>query len=159
MKNNNKMKILVTGGSGFIGTNYLEYLIQNGKDDFINIDFQAPRNVEHNKYWKNCNILDKRKFKKITKEFSPTHVVHLAAKTGLSNNINDYKTNTEGVEILMDILVFLSINQMGLEEEILRGTLIPIKVLLSPSQLKKINCLIATFYLSLLLQVYQKPIN
>ena len=108
MKNNNKMKILVTGGSGFIGTNYLEYLIQNGKDDFINIDFQAPRNVEHNKYWKNCNILDKRKFKKITKEFSPTHVVHLAAKTGLSNNINDYKTNTEGVEILMDILEEIS---------------------------------------------------
>lgn len=32
------MKILVTGGSGFIGTNYIELLLRTGQAEFINLD-------------------------------------------------------------------------------------------------------------------------
>lgn len=98
------MRIIVTGGSGFIGTNYMEYLIKQGEYEIINIDFKPPRNKEHFKYWRDCDILDKPKFNKIIKDFSPTHIVHLAATCGLSNNINDFAANTKGVENLLDIL-------------------------------------------------------
>lgn len=98
------MKILVTGGSGFIGTNYMEYLIQSGDHEIINIDFKPPRNNEHFQYWRDCDILDKPKFENIVKDFSPTHVVHLAAICGLSKDMSDFAANTEGVENLMDIL-------------------------------------------------------
>lgn len=96
------MKILITGGSGFIGTNYMEFLINKNEDEFINVDFRSPRNKEHNKYWKECDILDKSKLKKIIDDFGPTHVVHLAAKTGLNEKkLSDFAANMEGVENLL----------------------------------------------------------
>lgn len=39
------MKILITGASGFIGTNLLESLRE--EYEVVNVDFNAPRNKEH----------------------------------------------------------------------------------------------------------------
>ena len=50
------MKILVTGASGFIGTNLLESF--RGDYEVINIDFRAPKNRDHLSYWKNVDIVD-----------------------------------------------------------------------------------------------------
>lgn len=95
------MKILVTGGSGFIGTNYINLLLEEGFSDFINIDIKTPRNREHNKFWHECDILDKELFAKEIKDFQPTHILHLAAKTGLDEK--NFATNIEGVENLVNI--------------------------------------------------------
>jgi len=52
------MRILVTGGSGFIGTNYIGLLLRNGQADFINLDIRPPRNMAHKSFWQGCDLLD-----------------------------------------------------------------------------------------------------
>lgn len=92
------MKILVTGGSGFIGTNLITYFLEKGHS-LINIDIKEPRNKAQLKYWKNVNILDKEKLSLSIKEFDPDYIVHLAARTDiLGHDVKDYPANTIGVE-------------------------------------------------------------
>jgi nucleoside-diphosphate-sugar epimerase len=99
------MRILATGGSGFIGTNYIELLLQDGKNEFINLDSKPPRNMAHNEFWRECDILDTLRLEKIIRDFKPTHVVHLAAKTGLDEKrLSDFAANIDGVESLVRIL-------------------------------------------------------
>ena len=43
------MRILVTGGSGFIGTNLIEQLCNINNAEILNIDIVKPRNEKHNK--------------------------------------------------------------------------------------------------------------
>ncbi|MDP8257948.1 MAG: NAD(P)-dependent oxidoreductase [Candidatus Aadella gelida] len=98
----NKMKIVVTGGSGFIGTNYIEFLLRDNKAEFINLDCNPPRDIAHKKFWKECNILDVSRLEKIIKDFCPTHIVHLAAKTGLDEKkLSDFAANMEGVKNML----------------------------------------------------------
>jgi len=99
------MRILVTGGSGFIGTNYIELLLRDGKAEFINVDNNHPRNVVHQKFWRRCDILDASQLERIIKDFKPTHVVHLAAKTGLDEKqLSEFAANIDGVENMVRIL-------------------------------------------------------
>jgi len=97
------MKILVTGGSGFIGTNYIDLLLQNGNAEFLNLDKNLPKNPKHKAFWKICDVLDAFRLKKIIKDFSPTHIVHLAAQTGTDvKSIDIFAVNIQGVRNLID---------------------------------------------------------
>lgn len=92
-----KGKILVTGGSGFIGTNLIEYY----KDEFevLNLDILKPRNKAHFKYWVQGDILDEKETIKIFNDFQPNFIYHMAARTDLDGkNLKDYAANTKGVE-------------------------------------------------------------
>lgn len=51
------MKVLVTGGSGFIGTNLIEYLMNIPDVQIMNIDKQRPKIENQLSYWKNIDIL------------------------------------------------------------------------------------------------------
>ena len=96
------MRILVTGGSGFIGTNYTELLLKSAKVEFINLDNRPPCNGAHKSFWQECDLLDVPRLKKIITDFSPTHVVHLAAKTGLDEKaLSDFASNMRGVKNLL----------------------------------------------------------
>lgn len=63
------MRIIVTGGSGFIGTNFIELLLEKGHNSFINIDKNKPINSNQNQYWKYCNILNYNEIEQILNEF------------------------------------------------------------------------------------------
>jgi nucleoside-diphosphate-sugar epimerase len=53
-------------------------------------------------FWQKCDLLDASRLKKIITDFSPTHVVHLAAKTGLDESrLEAFAANTEGVKNLL----------------------------------------------------------
>jgi len=99
-------KILITGASGFIGTNLLEYF----KDKYTirNIDFNKPKIQGRNSYWENIDITNYSELKRCMLEFSPDYIVHLAARTDLQGKtIEDYSANTIGVKNLMEIIKLL----------------------------------------------------
>lgn len=97
-------KILITGASGFIGTNLLEDLFFKGYK-VCNIDFSVPKISERNSVWKNVDITDYESFEKAVLNFAPDYIVHLAARTDLDGKtLEDYSANTVGVENLMKIV-------------------------------------------------------
>ena len=100
------MKLLVIGGSGFIGINYIDYVLSKGVLDIINIDIKQPVKQMHNKFYHNCDIMDYDKLNKIISDFGPTHVVHLAAKTGVHTitDINEFAPNMKGISNIINIL-------------------------------------------------------
>ena len=100
------MKLIITGGSGFIGTNAIEHFSKNF--ELINIDFNKPQIEEHLKYWKDIDILDYDKLKNTVLEIEPDYILHLAARTDLmGKTIDDYSANTKGVENLLKIAKML----------------------------------------------------
>ncbi|MHC4539207.1 MAG: NAD-dependent epimerase/dehydratase family protein [Planctomycetota bacterium] len=95
-----KRKVLVTGGSGFIGTNLIEYL-QTKSDDLLNIDVSPPLCSSQRHFWKKVDILDRTALINAFTEYKPTCVVHLAARTDVVEGTTveqDYQANTEGTE-------------------------------------------------------------
>lgn len=92
------MKYLVTGGSGFIGTNLIEQLLKQGQE-IINIDIYPPKIDAHASFWEKMDILNLDGLLSVFQKFRPDFVIHLAARTDtVSNCLDDYSVNTKGTE-------------------------------------------------------------
>lgn len=103
-----KYKILVTGGSGFIGTNLTEKFIQDGHK-VLNLDIKPPQKEELLNSWEKTDILDLNLLRKLVLNFEPDYIVHLAARTDLDGKtLEDYNANILGVENLLKIANELS---------------------------------------------------
>lgn len=97
-------KILITGASGFIGANLLDFFLKNG-NTVKNIDKISPIIESHLKYWDRIDITDYDSFQSSILEFSPDYIIHLAARTDLNGKtVEDYAANTIGVTNLMKII-------------------------------------------------------
>jgi nucleoside-diphosphate-sugar epimerase len=97
-KNKKKVKILITGGSGFIGTNLIDSLVNKGYD-VLNIDKAKPLDHKQNIFWRNLNIMDLSNLEHAVSEYNPHYLIHLAAKADLKGQtLADYNENIEGVD-------------------------------------------------------------
>ncbi len=102
-------KILITGGSGFIGTNLVELYSSQGWD-VLNLDQKDPLNPKHSQYYKKCDVNDRDSLIKLFKDYKPELVVHLGARTDLEGKKveTDYCSNAQGVQNVVD-----AVNQAG----------------------------------------------
>ena len=96
------MNVLITGGSGFIGTNLVEHYTRLG-DRVVNVDVAAPRNQAHAQYWTQLDIRDVHSLRKAVKDLSPDLIFHMAARTDLEGScLADYSSNTDGVQSIIE---------------------------------------------------------
>lgn len=98
------MRALVTGGSGFIGANLVDKLLQHGWE-ILNVDIQEPVKLEHRASWLKADILDVDSMGNVFTDFQPDAVIHLAARTITdSNQLDDYVVNTKGTATILDAI-------------------------------------------------------
>ncbi|MCY9031132.1 GDP-mannose 4,6-dehydratase, partial [Bacillus inaquosorum] len=107
---------LVTGGAGFIGSNFILYMMDKYQDiTIINIDdltyagnLDNLKKVENksNYYFVKGNIADKEIIEKIFKDFEIDYVVNFAAESHVDRSIEDpeifVKTNVLGTMNLLN---------------------------------------------------------
>lgn len=88
-------RILITGGSGFVGNHLLESLINNNQICIIDNEYRGS-NLIHKKNlgssagidFHKCDIRDKNRLTKILSKFKPEIVFHLAGIAGVSTVYN-----------------------------------------------------------------------
>jgi nucleoside-diphosphate-sugar epimerase len=99
------MRLLITGGSGFIGTNLVEFYSRKGVT-LLNLDWNPPLDTAQKPTWRECDIMDQPTVRRHFEEFKPTHVVHLAARadTDEPHDINAYIQNHEGTRRLLQVV-------------------------------------------------------
>jgi dTDP-glucose 4,6-dehydratase len=107
---------LVTGGAGFIGSNFIEYFLNKYSNyKLINYDkltyagnIQNLTAVEDNENYVfiKGDICDSKRLKNVFEEFNPEFVVNFAAETHVDRSIkaaDDFiKTNIEGTQTLLE---------------------------------------------------------
>lgn len=115
--------IVVTGGAGFIGSNFVYYLLNKYSDYKVicvdcltyagNLSTLKDALKNPNFRFEKLNICDREGIKKLFEETKPDVVVNFAAESHVDRSIKDpgifVKTNVEGTQALMDICRELNI--------------------------------------------------
>ena len=95
------MRALVTGGSGFIGSNLVHHLHEYGHS-VLNFDIRPPRDSRHESVWVEGDLTKRAVLNETLRSFKPTVVFHLGARTDLDGrSLDDYSANTSGTKNLI----------------------------------------------------------
>ncbi|MDY0164869.1 dTDP-glucose 4,6-dehydratase [Desulfobotulus sp.] len=110
------MKILVTGGAGFIGSALIRYIIENTSDSVVNVDKltyaanleslgQAAQNPRY--AFEQVDICNGRELKRVFDTHRPDAVMHLAAESHVDRSIDGpavfIETNVVGTATLLEV--------------------------------------------------------
>ena len=119
------MHIIVTGGLGFIGSNFIRHLILENKDIFItNIDAETYaggldnlKDIESKKnyqYFKG-NIQDYDFIESLIKKLKPDCIINFAAETHVDRSIHRAQpfidTNIVGTHVLLEVALKQNLNK------------------------------------------------
>jgi len=100
------MRILITGASGFIGTNLIDAFSAEGHT-ILNYSLHAPLKPEQMQYWRAGDILDPVVTTKVFQEFQPAEILHLAARAECDERATveeGFRANTEGTGNVLDAI-------------------------------------------------------
>lgn len=110
------MNILVTGGAGFIGSNFIRWMKQHAPEHkLINVDLltyagnlESLCDIPHDEGYVfiRADIRDRAKLNEIFQQYDITHVVNFAAESHVDRSIEDpevfLNTNILGTQALLD---------------------------------------------------------
>lgn len=120
------MKLLVTGGAGFIGSNFIHHMMEKYPDyTIVNFDkLTYAGNEENHKHllgnpnyiFAQGDITDLDHLNRVIQDHQITHVINFAAETHVDRSIHgglkDFVlTNTLGVQMLLDAVRFNKIEK------------------------------------------------